>query len=155
MDPPRKRTNISLHITPPDINGDSVMAPIVNIDPHGDVIFDTGESDKNILLRVSSEVLKKASKVFAAMLGPNFLEGHDLGLESSTPKQPKTIRLPEDSKIPFTILCSVINGKYFYPLDMKAFADVADLIHKYACADATRPWSKRLLQRWASQRNPD
>lgn len=152
---PRKRVKISLHVKPRDINGGYATAELVNIDPHGDVIFDTGKPGENILLRVSSEVIREASKVFAAMLGPKFLEGQGLQSDSSTPKPPVTIRLPEDGKTPFTILLSFLHGHTGFPMNTEQFAAVTSLIHKYAFADAAKSWTKLLLHRWALQSNPD
>ncbi|KAI8294534.1 hypothetical protein K4K59_005031 [Colletotrichum sp. SAR11_240] len=47
---------------------------INNIAPDGDVIMVIGPKDKEF--RLHSQILKAASKVFKAMLGPNFAEGY-------------------------------------------------------------------------------
>ena len=46
------------------------------IDPNGDIILTVGRDEEQF--KVSSNVLRLASSVFAAMLKPHFLEGRQL-----------------------------------------------------------------------------
>lgn len=62
----------------------------VDIVPDGDVILVVQDQ---VELRVYSIVLKLASAVFKAMLGPHFAEGQVQG----TPTDPKSVSLQEDS----------------------------------------------------------
>ncbi|KAK4063926.1 hypothetical protein Trihar35433_8634 [Trichoderma harzianum] len=67
----------------------------------GDVILVVGE--QKVELRVHSQCLVSASKVFGAMLGPNWSEGQNLSKNS-----PKEIPLIEDDpKALYTICCVV------------------------------------------------
>ncbi|KAL7930105.1 hypothetical protein V8C35DRAFT_324539 [Trichoderma chlorosporum] len=70
----------------------------------GDVIFVVGE--KKVALRVHSQFLICASKVFAAMLGPNWSEGRNRTKES-----PKEIPLTEDDADAMHAICCVIHHR--------------------------------------------
>lgn len=70
----------------------------VDIVPDGDVILVVQDQ---VELRVYSIVLKLASAVFKAMLGPHFAEGQVQG----TPTDPKSVSLQEDSTEGMKMLC--------------------------------------------------
>lgn len=71
---------------------------IVEIAADGDLIMAVGPKKKNF--RLHSLILKMTSKVFRAMLGPNFAEGQQLIANVTTgsrkPGLPGKINLPED-----------------------------------------------------------
>lgn len=109
-----------------------------------DVILVVGEPAQ-IKLLVSSAVLTGASKVFAALLGPDFLEGQ--GKRTSTQQQ--EITLLEDDATAMSDMCRLLHGKYVEGFlrtpgtdRILAFAIVVD---KYACADALRLQSQAIL----------
>ncbi|KAL2257624.1 hypothetical protein VTK26DRAFT_9384 [Humicola hyalothermophila] len=88
------------------------VAPLVDIAPTGDVVFAIGPENAMERLRVQSSILRTASTVFAAMLGPHFAEGQGLSSES-----PKEVRLPEDDP---AVMKVIFNALHF------RFEDVAD-----------------------------
>ncbi|KAF5539554.1 hypothetical protein FNAPI_10778 [Fusarium napiforme] len=69
--------------TPPDFQ---------SFAPDGDVVFVVNGDTR---VRVYSAVMKGASRVFAAMLGPNFMEGQALAA-ANTETGPSEIALPEE-----------------------------------------------------------
>jgi hypothetical protein len=71
--------------------------------PDGDVVFIVKGETR---VRVYSDVMKRASKVFAAMLGPNFKEGRALAEASATPVE---IALPEDEPEHFGWICRALH----------------------------------------------
>lgn len=112
-------------------------------DPNGDVILVVGtENPKSIL--VSSKILTLASPVFAKMLGPNFLEGHEL---SDRGTQPYELRLPEDDAEAIIHICHLLHFQckvddFSNHLTLSLFEKVALLCDKYNCASALSPWSR-------------
>jgi hypothetical protein len=100
--------------------------------PDGDLIFIVqGETP----VRVYSDVMKRASSVFAAMLGPKFKEGHALAEASGAPIE---IPLPEDDSEPFGWICRALHcqasTKLWEPTTNQ-LATVWTLIHKYDLKD--------------------
>jgi hypothetical protein len=79
---------------------DSATADIA---PDGDVILVVGAGMKR--LKAYSLVLKSASRVFGAMLGPRFSEGQRLDDNEST-----EIDMPEDDAETMEIMLNVIHG---------------------------------------------
>lgn len=75
-----------------------------NFTRDGDVDFLLDEG--KIRVRVNSAIMKNASPVFAAMLGPNFKEGHALRAGGSAPVE---IPLPEDDGVAFGRICRVLH----------------------------------------------
>lgn len=75
----------------------------VDIAPDGDVILVVGAGMKR--LEAYSLVLKSASRVFSAMLGPRFSEGQRLDADEST-----EIYMPEDDAEAMEIMFNVIHG---------------------------------------------
>jgi BTB/POZ domain len=80
---------------------DSTIADIAS---DGDVILVVGAGMKR--LKAYSLVLKSASKVFSAMLGPKFSEGQRLDENEST-----EIDMPEDDAEAMEIMLNVIHGR--------------------------------------------
>ncbi|KAK0619422.1 hypothetical protein B0T14DRAFT_537243 [Immersiella caudata] len=78
--------------------------PVINISPNGNAILVVGP--QAVRLRVHSLHLQSASKVFNAMLGPNWSEGQGLSEES-----PPTILLEEDDPEALRIICCVIHHR--------------------------------------------
>lgn len=77
---------------------------VVEIAPDGDVILVIGTSDNMIKLKVHSICLKLASKVFAAMFGPNWLEGKAVSKDD-----PKEVALPEDDPAAMRKICQILH----------------------------------------------
>lgn len=111
-------------------------------DPNGDVILLVGGTENPQSIRASSKILSLASPVFAAMLGPNFLEGSKLSTA-----QPYRLHLPEDDAEAIVWLCLVlhyrrdVDDRVSYSL-LEKLALVCD---KYDCAGALSSWSKEWL----------
>lgn len=78
-----------------------------DIAPDGDVTFLVGREKKRF--RTYSLVVKNASKVFAALLGPHFSEGQ--ALSANNHNMPAEILLPEDDPEAFSIIFKVIHGR--------------------------------------------
>ncbi|ORY11344.1 hypothetical protein BCR34DRAFT_624859 [Clohesyomyces aquaticus] len=95
----------------------------------GDVILVVGPDKRR--LQVDSVFLKKASKYFAAMLGPNFSEGQNLGVG-----EPKEVSMPEDSSDALEIICNNVHLRldavpdHLNPIQVFDIATAAD---KFGC----------------------
>lgn len=76
------------------------------IAPNGDVTFVLDKG--NTIVRVNSAVMKNASPVFAAMLGPNFKEGHALSAGDCASVD---VPLPEDDAVAFGWVCRVLHSQ--------------------------------------------
>ena len=98
------------------------------VDSDGDVLLDCGGTP-TYQIQVSSKVLSLASKVFAAMLGPNFQEGQPLQVETTDlkRKRPIEIKLLDDHWEAMLTLCRVLHYrsiKEFYSLELlKAYCN--------------------------------
>ncbi|MCJ1464411.1 hypothetical protein MMC07_003024 [Pseudocyphellaria aurata] len=112
-------------------------------DPNGDVILLAGTENPGSI-KVSSKILALASPVFAAMLGPSFLEGSNL---SAT--EPYQLRLPEDDAEAMIWFCLVLHYRRDIDecISLSLFEKMALLCNKYDCAKALSPWSKVWLHR--------
>jgi len=101
--------------------------------PGGDVVFIVKGETR---VRVYSDVMKHASKVFAAMLGPNFKEGHALAKASAAPVE---IPLPEDAPEPFGWICRALHCQasttVWKPITTQ-LVSVWILVHKYDMEDS-------------------
>ena len=78
-----------------------------HVAPNGDIVFLLGPDQQRV--QVHSIIMKTASPVFAAMLGPNFREGHDI-LASASNNQLAEITLPDDDFEAFNSICQVLTG---------------------------------------------
>ncbi|KAF8861819.1 hypothetical protein BDZ45DRAFT_739983 [Acephala macrosclerotiorum] len=85
----------------------SGSAQPVDVAPDGDVVFLIGSEKARV--RVYSLILKNASKVFSAMLGPQFSEGRTLLVANS--QLPTEISLPEDDPEAMTVICRILHGR--------------------------------------------
>jgi hypothetical protein len=83
-------------------NGKSDPAP--DIFPDGDVVLVVGP--QNVRLRIHSQFLRYASKVFDAMFRPQWSEGHGLSKES-----PREVPLVEDNADALWTICCVIHHR--------------------------------------------
>lgn len=112
-----------------------------NADPNGDVILLVGRENPQSI-RASSKILSLASPVFAAMLGPNFLEGSKL---SSI--QPYQLHLPEDDAEAIIWLCLILH--YRRDIDDRVSFELLEklalICDKYDCSSALSSWSKEWL----------
>lgn len=102
---------------------------IVNIAANGDVVFIVGPNSKR--LKVHSLFLTNAAKVFQAMLGPHFKEGHQLAQPGLT-----EIELPEDDTEAIETVFNIIHGrnnKVSDTLNLDELLQVAIIIDKYEC----------------------
>ena len=110
-------------------------------DPNGDVILLVGTEDPQSI-RASSKILSLASPVFAAMLGPNFLEGSKLSTV-----QPYQLHLPEDDAEAIVWLCLVLHYRREIDdrISFSLLEKLAFICDKYDCARALSSWSKEWL----------
>ncbi|KAB5531429.1 hypothetical protein GE09DRAFT_1228228 [Coniochaeta sp. 2T2.1] len=117
--------------------------PAVNdIDPNGDVVMVVGP-DKHEM-RVSSNSLQLASKVFRAMLGPNWSEGQGLSKESP----PKVTLEEDDAETMRTIFCILHFRNDMVPNELapEKVLDIAIECDKYDMTSALRYTSAMWLQ---------
>lgn len=112
-------------------------------DSNGDVILLVGTENPRSI-KASSKILSLASPVFAAMLGPNFLEGSHL---STT--DPYQLHLPEDDAEAMIWFCLVLHYRRDIDecISLSLFEKMALLCNKYDCAKALSPWTKVWLHR--------
>lgn len=85
------------------VTAESDDSPLsADISPKGDIILVIGSQE--LRLRVSSQCLGFASKVFSVMFGPHWSEGQGL-----SEKSPKEVRLEEDDAAAMRTVCNVIH----------------------------------------------
>lgn len=117
------------------------MSATTIIAKNGDVILQVlKDTETSVRLRVSSQVLSLASRVFENMFDGRFAEGQDLSSES-----PKTIQLTDDNPKYITMVCKLIhlqNSDIPDKLELDDLIDFAIFCDKYNCSDSVRPWSK-------------
>ncbi|KAL9091273.1 MAG: hypothetical protein Q9165_004907 [Trypethelium subeluteriae] len=131
----KEETDVDIALT--QRKSDVDIAPIF-----GDVVFVVGKGHDQTNLRVSSWLLKSASKVFAAMFGPHFAEGQKLSGSNLI-----TVPLPDDDPFAMSILCSELHLRTDMVPDkfnISEIYEIARLIDKYDCHIAL----KRLFQVW-------
>lgn len=108
-------------------------------DPNGDLTFLIGDSQGPI--RVSSKVMGLASRVFKAMVNPDFLQ------KGLSVDDPPVIPLPEDDPVAMYWICTVLHHREWThgSLPTPIIKDIAILCNKYDCAVALKPWSAMFL----------
>ncbi len=108
-------------------------------DPNGDLKFVLGDSQGPI--RVSSKVMGLASRVFKAMVNPDFLQ------KGLSVDDPPVIPLPEDDPVAMYWVCTVLHHQEWThgSLPTPIIKDIAILCDKYDCAVALKPWSAMFL----------
>lgn len=80
------------------------LDPVPDISPDGDVVLVVGS--RNVRLRIQSQCLRCASKVFGAMFGPHWSEGQGLSKES-----PREVPLVEDDADALRTICCVLHHR--------------------------------------------
>lgn len=123
----------------------SVEPNLDTIDPAGDLILHVSGKAPSRLL-VSSKAMTLASKPFAAMLGPTFMEGQSLSIEN-----PPTIEFPEDRGDSFRILMLILHHRCVESSlpDELSEPDICRLLviaNKYDCVQAIRPTASERLR---------
>lgn len=118
---------------------------IFAIAENGDIILDVGEPDNKLKLLVSSDVLTTSSKVFAALLSPNFAEGQS----DRSAQSPQTIPLPEDMPKHTKLMCQLLHGTVS-PEELKdtsssQILSLATLVDKYCLTQTLQYHSQALL----------
>lgn len=112
------------------------IAPgITEVDPRGDIVLRIGTTDAR-LMRVSSKHVSTISKVFEAMLSPNWLEGQ------TTYSAESPLALPEDSPEDMEILLRLAHFK-IHNLDQIPSDRLPGLLiccDKYDCFEVFRFW---------------
>lgn len=96
-------------------------------------------------LRVSSQILRNASRYFSNLFGPNFAEGQNLS--SSDPKE---VLMPDDDAHTMGMICNIIHlsndAVPLIPAPEEVF-EVAVAADKFDCASAVKlasiSWLKR------------
>lgn len=120
-----------------------------NIATDGDLMLLVGEGPVAKLC-VSWAALKAASPVFAAMLGPHFQEGQELGCFD----KPKEVALPDDDALAMFDMCSLLHLKTPEALcnEPKAvrISSLAVVVDKYARLAALRLQTQALLLGWTA-----
>ncbi|KAJ3958979.1 hypothetical protein N0V92_004406 [Colletotrichum tropicale] len=99
-----------------------------NIAPDGDVIMVIGPKKKEF--RLHSQILIAASKVFKAMLSPNFAEGQQL-INNRSHNNPVKVKLPKDDAYSMGILFELI----YYRHDVLSDADGVTFFNIARAAD--------------------
>ncbi|KAK4496044.1 hypothetical protein PRZ48_013313 [Zasmidium cellare] len=120
-------------------------AEIDKVSQNGDVVFEAGEPGQQRRILVSSAILTMASTAFAALLGPHFREGQQLG----TSQSPVTIPLPEDDPDAmldlFRLLHLVAVPSLLAADDSKRMQSFAVAADKWCCIDALRLQAQGML----------
>lgn len=115
------------------ISGDPGVVLDTDIAPDGDVVLIVGPEKAR--LRVYSQCLRAASKVFNAMFGPDWSEGQ--GLSTCVPKE---VALDEDNASALRTICLVLHHHADVPevTSAKEIATIAVVSDKYDLAVALR-----------------
>lgn len=124
----------------------------ITIAKRHDVVLVVGQGDSASKLKVNSEILRQASPVFDALLGPNFAEGR--GLSFTTPKE---VNLPDDDPKSMQAICEILHfRKECVRADSTpaVILDLARLVDKYALHKAissvVNSWFCNLIETNAS-----
>ena len=106
-------------------------------------MLQTEGTDTPANLLVSSKVLSLASPVFAALLGPKFLEGNHIRRGDSP-----IIELHDDDPAAITLICNILHYRYdSVPTQLEAeqLRQIAILCDKYDCSKSFQPWTEKWL----------
>jgi hypothetical protein len=106
-------------------------------------MLQTGGANTPANLLVSSKVLSLASPVFAALLGPKFLEGNRIRHGVSP-----TIELHDDDPTAVALICNILHYRYDSvptKLEAKQLGQIAILCDKYDCSKSFQLWSEKWL----------
>lgn len=135
------------------------MDPDYVIAADGDIILVVGEPPRAnehpptpcpvVHLKVRSSVLRSASRVFNAMLGPNWCEGQTLATRKSS--TPLKVLLPEDDPGVMQIICRALHHPNEIPQeDLNAEEILSIAIHadKYLITGALKVATGHWLDAW-------
>lgn len=125
------------------------MSALIIIDPIGDIEIVLTQRNPPVSVLVSSKCLTLASKVFAVMLSPRFLEGASLA-ESGMAK----IELEDDANTTTIILQALHHRNTKIPEALGVFElhSLALIVDKYELFEAILPWFRLWI---APYRSPD
>nr|XP_036586651.1 BTB/POZ domain-containing protein [Colletotrichum truncatum]KAF6797208.1 BTB/POZ domain-containing protein [Colletotrichum truncatum] len=118
----------------------------VPVVPDGDVILVVGLGEETTELRVDSLILKRASRVFAAMLGPRFKEGQKLLDRGSS--EPVKINLPDEDPEIMELILNILhhqNSRVCQIAAADSILEVAVVADKYDLVDALKYASQMML----------
>ncbi|KAK2064178.1 BTB/POZ domain-containing protein [Colletotrichum caudatum] len=118
----------------------------VPVVPDGDVILVVGVGEETAELRVDSVILKRASRVFGAMLGPRFAEGQKLLDRGS---EPVKISLPEEDPEVMELVLTILhhqNARVCQIAAADSILEVAVIADKYDLVDALKYASQTMLR---------
>ncbi|OLN83067.1 hypothetical protein CCHL11_09651 [Colletotrichum chlorophyti] len=113
--------------------------------PDGDVVLVVGLGEETTELRADSIILKRASRVFGAMLGPRFAEGQRLQERGS---EPVKINLPDEDPEIMELVLNILHHQNSRVCQMAAadsILEVAVVADKYDLVDALRYASQTML----------
>ncbi|KAK3950010.1 hypothetical protein QBC32DRAFT_347718 [Pseudoneurospora amorphoporcata] len=124
--------------------GDSTTS---QVSPTGDIILVVGPpEEKQLRLRVSSTILRSASKVFDAMFSPPWIES----TRTLSPESPKDIELPEDDAEAMKAICYAIHHRPemipFVDTSGKQILQAVRTIDKYDLSTAMQLVTDRWLR---------
>ncbi|TEA22185.1 hypothetical protein C8034_v002166 [Colletotrichum sidae] len=110
---------------------------IITMAADGDIIMNVGPHPSK-KFRVHSSILKAASKVFSAMLGPNFAEGQQLLVDGR--QDPATIKLPEDDSMAMEAIFNILHHHINHLPEPKeiVYYEIAIAANKYDLAPHIR-----------------
>jgi hypothetical protein len=116
------------------------MSGILRPDPDGDAIFKLKDqkNDTTAYFRVSSKVLRLASRVFVGMFSPYFQEGQDL-MKGKCP----VIELEDDDASIMGLILNVLHyqaGREVHVMNAERLASLAIHCDKYDCVNALGAW---------------
>lgn len=126
----------------------------IHFDQRGDVRFIVKQDEKTIGYVVNSAILRLASPVFAALLGPHFAEGHLLS--KRTPHGPPVdIELFDDNAEALKVLLDIMHMRQIPDkVKLPLLLDLATLIDKYQCPRACQSQAESWIMRTSILRKP-
>jgi hypothetical protein len=123
-------------------------------DPEGDVVlrYSNLDSDTSVSIRVSSKILRLASKVFERMLSPPFKEGQDLLQNNSV-----VIELKDDDSSLMGLIMEILHyqaDSEEQVVNAEKLARLANHCDKYDCTRAVSPWAATWFTKLEEQKSP-
>lgn len=137
--------------TVPEMRNLSIGSNIVPIDPEGDVVVQVGDIPGERLMRISSKQVSTVSKVFKAMLGPNWIDN------PTTYTSNNPLLLPEDDPQAMEFLFKMahfkISGSSLNNMPTDSLFSLLVSCDKYDCFYAFRSWLEPVSIRWYHEFN--